>query len=224
MTFYEHILSFITDGTKRLSTRATVVILTLTCILLLDNIFGVSFYFNKQRQLDQLKSITTLRKDTTLTADTRAKLFELERQTLDRKTIIDYSLSFFQNISWTSSKTSQNTTNNNANPNPVPIRNDFWFLISASGLYILVTIFVVPVLLLTDKKTPFLKLIASMIVFIIVMFFTSWFNFWLFDKIIPDQVFGSWTWNYVINFAIQIGLILGLTFATKTMNKQNASR
>jgi len=220
MTFHENILGFITDNSKRLSTRATVVILTLTCILLLDNIFGVSFYYNNQRQLDQLKSVSVLLKDTSLTSETRTKLIELERQTLDRKTIIDYSLSFLQNISFTSSKTSQNTTNNNANP----IRNDFWFLISASGLYILVTVFVVPVLLLTDKKTPFLKLLASMIMFTIVMIFTCWFNFWLFDKIIPDRVFGSWTWNYIINFVLQIGLVLGLLFTTNTMNKKNASR
>ena len=224
MTVYEHVLLFITDGSKRLSTRATVVILALTCILLLDNIFGVSFYFNKQRQLDQLKSIATLQKDTTLSNDTRTKLLELEHQTLDRKTIIDYSLSFFRNISLTSSSTSQNNINNKPNPKPVPIRNDFWFLISASGLYILVTIFAVPTLLLTDKKTPFLRLIASMIIFIIVMFFTSWFNFWLFGKIIPDKIFGNWTWNYVINFILQIGLVLGLYFATNTMNKTNASR
>lgn len=220
MTFYENILSFITDGSKRLSTRATVIILTLFCLIFIDNIIGFSHYYDKQRQLEQLKSISILLKDTSLSQETKNELLELERQTFKRQSIIDYSTSFLKNISFTKSKQNQNTSNKEVNT----IRNDFWFLISASGLYILVTIFVVPVLLLTDKKTPFLKLLASMIMFIVVMFFTCWFNYWLFDKIIPNRVFGSWTWNYIINFVLQIGLLLGLLFATNTMNKTNANR
>jgi hypothetical protein len=219
MNFFEHILNFITDRSKRLSTRATVIILTLFCILLIDNIFGVSFYYNKQRQLDQLQSVSLLLKDSTLSKETHLELVSLERQALNRKSIIDYSLSFFQNMSWTSSKQSQNTTNNNANP----IRNNFWFLISSSGLYILVTLFVVPVVLLSKSNTPLLKLIATMVMFVIVMVFTCWFNYWLLDKLIPDRLFGSWIWNYIVNFIVQIGLIVGLYSATQIMNKISAT-
>lgn len=217
MTFYENIFGFITDRSKRLSTRATAVIITIFCLVLVDNIIGFSHYYNKQRQLDQLKSISVLLNDPLLSQETKNELIELEKQTFKRKNIFDYSISFIKDISLTknaSTKTEKSTRSE---------RNDIWFLFSASGLYILVIIFVVPVLLLTDKKTPFLKLLASMIMFIIVMFFTCWFNYWLFDKIIPDKVFGSWTWNYVINFVLQIGLVIGLLFATNTMNKTNAS-
>lgn len=217
MTFYENIFGFITDRSKRLSTRATAVIITIFCLVLVDNIIGFSHYYNKQRQLDQLKSISVLLNDPLLSQETKNELIELEKQTFKRKNIIDYSISFIKDISLTknaSTKTEKSTRSE---------RNDIWFLFSASGLYILVIIFVVPVLLLTDKKTPFLKLLASMIMFIIVMFFTCWFNYWLFDKIIPDKVFGSWMWNYVINFVLQIGLVIGLLFATNTMNKTNAS-
>ena len=211
MAFYDHILNFVTDRTNRISARATVIVIALVCILLVDNIFGFSYYYNKQRQLDQLKSITLLLKDTTLTAETRTNLITLEQHTFDRKTIIDYFSSFLKKISYTISRQSQNIINNNANP----IRNDFWFLFSASGFYIIVTILVVPVLLFTDKKTPFLKLIATLLIFVFVMTFTAWFNYWLFDKLVPDYLFGSWTWNYVANFLLQIGLGLGLYFATK---------
>jgi uncharacterized membrane-anchored protein len=211
MAFYDNVLNFITDRTNRMSARATVIIVALVCILLVDNILGFSFYYNKQRQLEQLKSITQLLKDTSITADTRSNLIELEHQTFARRTIVDHFSSFLKKISWTSSRQSQNTINNNANPT----RNDFWFLFSASGFYIIITILVVPVLLFTDKKTPFLKLIATLLIFIFVMLFTSWFNYWLFDKLIPDRLFGSWTWNYVANFLLQIGLGLGLYFANK---------
>lgn len=215
MSLYENILGFITDRTKQLSTRATAVILTLFCLVLIDNIIGFTHYYNNQRKLEQLKSISTLLNDTLLSKETRQELIELEKHTFKRKNILDYSISFVQDLTWT------NKTSNKPEKISQSERSDIWFLISASGIYILVTIFVVPVLLLTNKKTPFFKLLASMIMFVIVMFFTCWFNYWLFDKIIPDRVFGSWTWNYIINFVLQIGLVIGLLFATNTMNKAN---
>jgi len=218
MSFYENIFGFITDRSKRLSTRAAAIILTLFCLVLVDNIIGFSHYYNKQRQLDQLESISVLLRDSLLSSETKSELQSLEKQTFLRKNIIDYSLSFLNNLSWTikSSSTSKIETRNE--------RNNIWFLVSASGIYILVSILIIPILLIVDKKTPFFKLLAAMIMFGIVMFFTSWFNYWLLEKIIPDKVFGSWTWNYIINFVVQIGLILGLYFATNIINKANASR
>ncbi len=211
MNFLEHILNFITDRSKRLSARATVIIIALACILLVDNISGFSFYYKTQRQIDQLKSVTVLLKDSTLTPETRANLKFIEQHTFDRRTIIDHFSSFLKRISFTISRQSQNTINIDAEP----IRNNFWFLFSASGIYIVVAILVVPVLLFTDKKTPFLKLIATLILFVFVIIFTAWFNYWLFDKLIPDYLFGSWIWNYIANFLLQIGLMSGLYFATK---------
>lgn len=216
MSVYENIFGFITDRSKRLSTRATVIILTIFCLVLVDNIIGFSHYYNNQRKLDQLKSISVLLDDPFLSIQTKSELLELEKQTFKRKNIIDYSIYLINNISWSEKSKIEESVSIK--------RNDIWFLISTSGLYILVTIIVVPVLLLTDKKTPFSKLLASMIMFAIVMFFTSWFNYWLFDKIIPDRVFGNWTYNYIINFVLQIGLVIGLFFATNTMNKVNTTR
>lgn len=220
MDFIDKILNFITDRNRRLSSKAAIGILALMSVVVLDNVTGFSYYYNKNRQLEQLETIKILLSDSTLTVETRQKLVVLESHVLDRKSIIDYSLSFFKNISLTSSKQSQDTINNN----PKIIRNNIWFLLSTSGIYILTTIFVVPVFLITDRKTPFWKLFASMLIFTIVMFVTSWFFYWLFDNILPDRLFGSWTWNYIVNFILQIGLIIGMYFATTTINKSNASR
>ena len=215
MNFLENILNFITDSNKRLSAKTAIVILTLLSVIVIDNVTGFSYYYNNQRKLDQLESIKNLLKDTTLTTETKQKLTVIQSKVFERKNIFDYSLSFFRNISLTSSKNNQTTIKSKGSI----IRNDIWFLMSTSGFYILVTILVVPILLFTDKKTPFWKLLASMIMFVIVMFFSSWFMYWLLDKIIPDELFGSWTWNYIINFIIQVGLVAGMYFATKTMNK-----
>lgn|SRR5690554_3194834 len=220
MDFIDKILNYITDSNRRLSSKAAIGILALMSIIVIDNITGFSYYYNKNRQLEQLETIKILLSDSTLTSETRQKLIVLETHVLERKSIIDYSLTFLKNISLTNSKQSEATKNNNGKI----IRNNIWFLMSTSGIYILTTILVVPVFLFMDKKTPFLKLLASMIVFVIVMFFTSWFNYWLFDKIIPDRLWGNWTWNYIINFILQVGLMIGLYSATTIMNKTNASR
>ncbi|SDX75200.1 hypothetical protein [Flavobacterium degerlachei] len=215
MSFSENILGFITDSNKRLSTRATVIVLFIFSILLIDNITGFSHYYNKERQLEQLKSISVLLKDTTLAKLTRLELISLQKETFNRKNLVDHSLSFIKYMRSTNNESNSNVTNTAK----MPPRNDVWFLLSTSGIYILVTLLLIPILLLTDKTTPFLKLIATLIIFGIVMFFTSWFNYWLFDKIIPDMLFGSWIWNYIINFMIQIALIAGLYWTTSTINK-----
>lgn len=215
MSWYENIFEFITDRSKRLSARATIIVLTICCLIFIDNIIGFSYYYNRQRQLDQLQSISVLMKDSTLSRMTHENLIKLEQQTFERQNIIELSSKFFKNIF--SSSTKREIVENKEKFT----RNNFWFLISTSGLYIIVTIFVVPVLLITDKKTPFLKLIATLLIFMVVMFFSSWFNFWLLDKLIPNKLFGSWIWNYILNFIIQIGLVSGLYWSTKTMNNAN---
>lgn len=213
MTFYERIFDFITDSSKRLSARATIIIFTILIVIIIDNITGFSYYYNKQRQLNQLSTVLSLLKDTTLTPETRSKLLIMEKQCLDRKSIVEHSISFI-------SKNAVSISNKSINPN-IPPRNEFWFIASSSGIYLLITLFVVPVLLVSNKKTSFFKMLAVLIVFIIVMSMTSIFNYWLFDKIIPYYLFGNWLWNYVLNFIIQIALFFGIAWMTNFFNKQN---
>ena len=219
MIFIDNILNFITDSKKRLSKRATIFILTIASILIFDNIIGFSYYYNSNRKLEQLDVISKLLEKQTLSENSKSELKKIELETINRQDFIDYSLSFLLSMSSTNNNKSQIITNTETKT----IRNNIWFLISSSGIYILVTILIVPVLLLTDRKTSFLKLLASVIMFSIVMFFTSAFNYWLFGEIIPDELFGSWIWNYIVNFIIQIGLLVGLYYATKTIEKTTAS-
>jgi hypothetical protein len=217
MAFYDKIFEFITNRSNSLSAKATIVILTLFTIFIADNIIGFSYYYNKDKQLEQLKSITFLLKESSISSENRKYLINLESETLNRKDIVDYSSLLFENISEISSAMSQKTINNKDSV----IRNDFWFLISTSGIYILVTVLILPIILLTDRKTPFLKLVATLLIFSLVMIFTTWFNYWLFDKIIPNQIFGSWIFNYILNFILQISLMYGLYWATNNINKIN---
>ena len=217
MAFYDKIFEFITNKSNSLSAKATIVILTLFIIVIADNIIGFSYYYNKEKQLEQLKSVTFLLKENSISSENRKKLINLEIETLNRKNIIDYLSLSFDSISFTNSTTSKKTINNKDGI----VRDDFWFLISTSGIYMLITILILPILLLTDRKTPFLKLVATLLIFSLVMVITSWFNYWLFDKIIPNHLFGSWVFNYILNFILQISLMYGLYWATNNINKIN---
>ena len=209
-------MTFITDKSKRLSARAAIFIICVLLILLADNIVGFSYYYNKERQLEQLKSVTDLLKDPAVDAQTRRKLLSLQREFLNRKDVIDHISGIGHNISISSDQTVSPTENK-----ALESRNFYWFLFSTSGIYILVTVILLPILLLFDRNTPFLQLLLMEIIFGIVMFFTAWFNYWLFDKIIPYKLFGSWTWNYIVNFILQIILMIGLYWTTKKIESIN---
>lgn len=214
MNYIESILNFIFDKKRRISAKAAIIILSITSLLLIDNLLGFTYFYSHNRQLDQLESIYTIRKDSTLSEISKQKLLELENELWNRKNIFEKAAIVF------SSKTGY--IQKVETPKTTEIkgygRNDFWFLVSTSGVYMLVTIIMIPVLLFMDKKSSFLKSLATFIIFALVMGFTSWFNYWLFGKIIPDNLWGSWTWNYVINAFIQVGLMIGLYWATKNIN------
>ncbi len=215
MAFYENILGFLTDRTQRIPTRATIFVLSVFIIILADNIIGFSHYYNKTRQLDQLEKVTTLLKDSTLNPTVRKDLTVLQQESLNRKTFIDYCNDFLNKI--VDSNPKKSVIRNGVQ------RNEYWFIVSTSGIYIIITVLLVPVLLLTARTIPFLQLITMLLIFVTVMFFTSWFNYWLFDKIIPDELFGSWTWNYVINILLQILLFFGLYWTTQRIESINKS-
>lgn len=205
MNFIDNILSFVTDRNKKLSTRATIVILSVVALLALDNILGFTYNYKVNQKLEQLESVSELLEEEILTSGTRKELRKIELETVEREDVLDLFSRFVSSIELPS--------NDNSSGRPSGERNNFWFLITSSGLYILVSLLFVPVLLFTDKETHFGTLITGMIMFLLIMAFTSWFNYWLMGVLIPDQLFGSWGWNYFANLLIQIGLIFAYNAA-----------
>jgi hypothetical protein len=214
VAFYEHVFEFITDRSKRLSARATIVVLSVVLILLLDNMLGFSYYYRKQKQLDILEKATVLLKDSTITGDVRNRLVQLQIQSLNKNNVIE-NLGIFIRQLFISSKKGNNSLDTKST------RNNFWFLFSASGIYILLTVILIPLVLIARKKTPFFRILAMCFIFLFIMIFTIWFNYWLMDKIFPDKLFGNWLWNYIANFLMQIALIIGLLWLSYTIEKGN---
>jgi hypothetical protein len=211
MSFFDNITSFITDRGQRLSVRATVLIITLALIIFADNVCGFSYYYNRQRQLEQLQSIAALLKDSSISLRTKENLRYLETQTLIRRNILDKSMTFAKNLSTIGRKLDSSDKKALLKTE----RNEIVFFISTSGIYALVLILAVPIIFFTDKKTPFFKLVASLFLSAVIMAFTCWFNYWMIDLLLPYKIWGSWTWNYIMNVLIQLGLLIGLWWALK---------
>jgi hypothetical protein len=214
MSYIDSIINLVTDKARPLSSRATYTIIIVLLVIVADNLIGFSYYYTNDKKLDQLKSISILLKDTTLPADTRVQLLNMETEIISRQNVKDYFFSFLKNISWTSSKNKQSA---NAN-NPNPIRDNFWQTITSGGFFILTVLIFVPIIFITDKRTPLLQKIFTIFLIAILMVAAAWFYTWLFSLI--PMIGKTWTWNYILNVVLQILLILMFIYVDKYSKKQ----
>ena len=218
MGYIDSLINLVTDRARPLSSRATYTILIILLVLIADNLIGFSYYYNNDKKLDQLKSISVLLKDTTLPADTRGQLLNMEKEIGSRQNLKDYCFSFLKNISWTSSKNKQSTNVNNVKLS----RNNFWQVITSGGFFILTILVFVPIIFITDKRTPFLQKIFAMFLIAILMVAAAWFYSWLFSLI--PKIGKTWTWNYILNVVLQVLLILMFLYVDKYSKRQQARK
>ena len=128
MDLFVKVFEFITSNKTRLSAKATIFLLLIISLWLINNVFGFSYYYNVNKKISILKEISILHQDTLFQKSTIKSLDTLEAEVLERKNIINHFSDLSKKDSLINSTIKKNTTPNNANP----IRNKFWFLISSS--------------------------------------------------------------------------------------------
>lgn len=194
--YIENIISFFTDRSKKLSIRTAIFVVVLVLTYLIDNSTGFSYYYFNSRKIEQIKGISILLNDTSLDDSTRNYLLELRKETFNRNTHMSDLLMYLKKI----------TTKNNSNiniRNGVKLRSEFWFLMSTSGLYILIALFV-PLLLILDKDNPLFKRILIILSLEMFLFLYILVFYWVLNFLFPNQIWGNWVWNYIINAILQI--------------------
>ena len=97
------LIHFLTDKSRSLSSKAAVIILTLLFLVVLDNTFSFSYYYNTSEKVTQLNEIRTILKDTSLSRLERDKLIKLRTNILDHKTFKDKSYDYLTNLNFESS-------------------------------------------------------------------------------------------------------------------------
>ena len=217
-SYIDHITEFLFDEHRRLSSKAAVVVFAFLTILLIDNVLGFSYYFSIDKKVEQIQKLNSIIKDSTTDNTTKTFAINLRSEILKRENIINQSFSFFRNIKLPSSKKDQiNPTNDPAKTIDVSIRNNFWFHITAGGIYYLIAILALPIMIFRDKKTSLPQRIATGILAAALFFGFGWLFYWLFN-FIPQVSTTTWIWNYIINLVLQFSLI-GLLVMTNQKKK-----
>jgi hypothetical protein len=215
MNYIVQLIDFLFNERIRLSSKTIIVIASLFTLFLLDNILGFSYYFNTSRKIEQLQKLNTIVNDTTLDKNTKEFVLNLRQNIINRENIITQSFFFFRNIKLTSStKAHINKSIEVKEKAEIVLRNNFWFHISAGGLYYLMGILMLPIMIFADKKPSIIQRIVTGIITGLVFYALGLLFYWICD-FIPQLGNSTWIWNYLLNFLIQSILIIIIIVASQ---------
>jgi len=206
MDFISPIIHFLTDGSKRLSTKAMLVISFILLILLLDNIFGFSFYYNNDKKINQIKELNFILRDSSVTGILREKVDKLRNDLIFHKSIKDQIYDFL-NSSSAKSHTNDNSKNKNGST-----KIDWWSFLSVNS-FLIIAMIAIPFSAFSDKSDPLWKNL-------LILFFAEIIGFALcilmykLASLIPVILQHVWI-NYLLNVLLNIGFVLLILYFQK---------
>lgn len=205
------VFNFVTDGSKKVSHRAFIIMMSIVLLLFIDNIFGFSFYYNNSHKVGLTQEISLALKDTSLSFFERKNLYDLRTKIINHRTIKDF---LWSNVSIPTWKTFSYVIDENGKQKKY--FNPFLQFLSSSflilGLMIGVTFVGFKEYLKTLKRKSvfddsflvvFIKLVGiNFIFYILALSITKLLSF------IPI-INGNPTYNYILNVFITL-IILGV--------------
>lgn len=206
MGVVDSLVSFVNEQ-KKTSHKITVIVVIIISVVIMDNVFGLSFHYTINNKMNDLKNVNSIIYDPNSDSITKNEAIRLRSQIINRK-------SWFSYFSFRKISRNENTAtiiNPATNPNAKlsPIRNDFVYILSTSGIFIFMGISIIGILLFSYNPHLSLsdKLVQSVYYFILFSGFgiglTMVFNG------VPRFRATSWDINYYLYTLIQI-LILYL--------------
>lgn len=200
--------AFLFDKKHHVSSRAGATILLVVVLFSLDNIMGFTYHYDLERRIDHVKEISTILESTSISKSTREQLEGLQEEALARSNIVNQGLLFWNKLSFTN----QQTQSINNDFTGVTVRNDFIHLLTSSGLYLLISLILLPIIIgvLFTRFTvnTFIRILLTILSLLGIIFFHYHIT-----GLLPDMMLGSWKWNYVANVIIQLIFIVLFAFA-----------
>jgi len=89
MEFFAPVFSFIVDKSNKKFQKAFLIIVIISILLFLDNVFGFTYYYNLSSKVDILSKIHSILKDNVLDLATKSKLKILTDQIIEHKSLKD---------------------------------------------------------------------------------------------------------------------------------------
>lgn len=193
MSYFSEAVDFFTNKNHAPSKRVMIFILVLFSIYFINDLTGFTFYHSKAKQIEQLKSINKLLHNNTdtITNDTRIALIELEKETIERKNLVEDVYSYIVERSAHIKSISQD-------------KNDVVFHISVYGISIPLIIILLSVGFYYERNNYGVELILGLVIIFIGTILGYAILYFISSYLIPSKLFGSWYWNYLINFIIQV--------------------
>lgn len=216
MNFLTAIVRFITNSKIKLSHKAALTVCVLLTIVIVDNVFGISFHFRTKWKLENLRTANDIITNPASDSNTVKYAIQLREKIINRRTIIDYF--FSRKASLNSKKAS--TNNAPATPNKIesPIRIDFWYYLSSLGLFVIGAVLIFfSIILDRSIKSSFIQKLGSAILTSGIIIFLGYISHWLTSRI--DWSYDKPHLMYFVNALTQVafmGICLFVMLKTPT--------
>lgn len=89
MDFLTNLTSYFTDKDTRFLKKVLFVIFITLGLIIIDNVFSFSYYFNISRKTEQMAKINSLIQDKTTTKSDEAKLVHLKTELFNHKSLFE---------------------------------------------------------------------------------------------------------------------------------------
>jgi hypothetical protein len=199
---FSSILHFLTDKSRKISTKAIVIVLSLLLLAIIDNTFSFSYFYNTSNKVNQLQKISEILKDKTLDKTENEKILLLRKDILTHQTYKDKIYNYLTNLDFdTTEKIDE------AESNQIGQRNEYihlltsaWWLLLPIGLLILLY----PYIIISERKqilnTTIGLIFLTGLSYLVSLLLSKIFSF------IP-LIDNNPIYNYILNFILS-GLIL----------------
>jgi len=194
MEFFAPLFNFVTDNTRRSLQKIMLVTFTLIVLLLLDNLFGFSYYYNLGHKVTIASQIHGILKDKDLDVQTRNQLLAINRQVLGHASLKDAVY---------------NTLADYDKPTTFAHLLLFWLTASSSVVFMMVVGVVATVRALNDPakyifQKPIHTILSFGIVFVFLLVVSALLTVCF--AMVP-LIDGHVTYNYILNICAN-GFIL----------------
>lgn len=208
MEVINSLFNLFTDKTKALSFKAIISFFVLVLIIFIDNTLSFSYYYNTQNKIEQIGKLNKMIADDALDVDEKTELVNLRRQIIERRTWKDKTWDFITKIEF---KSNQGIVVNNGEINSdLGLERSYLIHFITSSWTWLILMIVVFVMAFVGKYISILERLFTVLFFELILsgcafIFTKAFSY------IPI-IFGSPTYNYVLNALLCLGIVVGFYF------------
>jgi hypothetical protein len=209
------LLEFLIGKEHPLSAKASLVLLTLVSIWLVNNISGFTYYYNTRNKIEQVKALNALAANDSTSAEVKRRSRALQLEILTRtngpEKAIAYASRVYTNIQTNLSASAKEDAPRQAPQIPrvaeiqIAPRNEAIFLLSSTAYWLMMGLWAVPMMIRAGFKDGWGTALAGFIIIEALVFLVGG-TFYLLLGLIPP-IKGSWGLSYALGGALQTILI-----------------